>query len=57
MRKSTADILLDLYIRLFLRIDENGTVYLSLLANILIGIGCGIAGCLLLMVADAQLSR
>jgi hypothetical protein len=49
--------LLDLYIRLFLKIEPDGEVRLSLLANIVIGIGYGIAGCLLLIAADAHRAR
>jgi hypothetical protein len=55
VHRPPVDSLLDLYIRLFLRIYKDGNVHFSLLANILIGIGYGIAGILLLIAADAQM--
>ncbi len=57
MRRPLIDYLLWLYVRYFLKIERDGEVKLSLLANILIGIGYGIVGCLLLIAADAQMAR
>jgi hypothetical protein len=57
MRRLLVDRLLELYVRYFLKIERDGEVKLSLLANILIGIGYGIAGCLLLIAADAHRAR
>lgn len=49
--------LLDLYVLLFLKIEPAGEVKLSLLANILIGIGYGVAGCMLLWTAEMRIGR
>jgi hypothetical protein len=57
MRRPLIDYLLWFYVRYFLKIERDGEVKLSLLANILIGIGYGIVGCLLLIAADAQMAR
>jgi hypothetical protein len=57
MRRPLVDILIGIYVRYFLKIERDGDVKLSLLANILIGIGYGITGCLLLIAADAQMAR
>ncbi len=57
MRRPLIDYLLWLYVRYFLKIERDGEVKLSLLANIAIGIGYGIVGCLLLIAADAQMAR
>lgn len=55
--RTLADRLLDFYVQLFLKIEPDGEVKLSLLANVLIGIGYGIAGCLLMRVAEVQMGR
>jgi len=46
------DLLLDLYVRYMLKIEPDVEVMLSLLANMLIGICYGVAGCLLLWAAE-----